>query len=119
MPFVLAALALGCGVDGEFAAPSEPARPPGHAATPPNLVKPAPELRPGASGTGDPSVRPAPEFAPVPPQSLICGDNVPGTNEQCDSGKPNDFCTAGCRARDTLAVPTSASDPFALNDAPH
>ncbi len=102
---------VGCGggVDGEFSMSSDPDRPsPGHPATPPNLSKPTPEKGPTASGSGA-GYTLAPDFEPVAPQSLICGDNVPGVDEECDSGKANDFCTVGCRSRDTLVIPSTPS----------
>ncbi len=36
--------------------------------------------------------------------SMYCGDGVLGLDEQCDTGRPNEFCTERCRARATLLI---------------
>jgi GLUG motif-containing protein len=61
-----------------------------------------------------PPAQPEPELPSFDVGSLFCGDRVRGRDEECDSGQPNDFCAAKCRAQSALVVRATPSAGAAM-----
>lgn len=113
---VAAALSIGCGSYGGTTWSGDgAASETGHGRKGHRAPSPTPSGHKASFGAdssfvaASPSVEPEPEVPPFEVGSLFCGDRVRGRSEECDSGQPNDFCAAKCRAQSALVVRATPS----------